>query len=109
MNEPTALPAGGHPIVQEGIVKNVYPARSELLWVVFSISSGRGWSNFALPALSGCDSRGCLKWEAVMKQFLSGDDDQETRHQEFLHYLIQPIAAIVRGFIRTIIGTISQA
>ena len=44
-----------------------------------------------------------------MKQSLSGDDDQETRHQEFLHYLIQPIAAIVRGFIRTIIGTISQA
>lgn len=44
-----------------------------------------------------------------MKQSLSGDDDQETRHQEFLHCLIRPIAAIMRGFIRTIIGTISQA
>lgn len=73
---------------QEGIVKNVYPARSEQLRAVFSISPGRDWSNLALPALSVCDLRGCLKWEAHVKRSLSGDDDQETRRQEFLHYLI---------------------
>lgn len=76
------------PMGQEGIVKNVYPARSEPLRVVFSISPGRGWFNLALPALSVCYLRGCLKWEAHMKRSLSGDDDQETTHQEFLHYLI---------------------
>lgn len=46
-------------MVEGGIVKNVYPARSELLWAVFSIpAGGGGWSNFALPALSQALTRG---------------------------------------------------
>lgn len=48
-------------MVEGGIVKNVYPARSELLWAVFSIPAGwrgGGWSNFALPALSRALTRG---------------------------------------------------
>ena len=75
-----------------GSQRNFCLALSELLWTIFSTSPERGWAGLALPALTVCSLRGRLKWEADVKQSLSGDDafvGEETKHQAFLCYLNQ--------------------
>ena len=96
VNKLTALPGRERPMVHGGIMRNVYPAGSELLWMTFSVSLVRG-----LPfQLSSLRLEGTFevggRYEAIFIRRWCSHYKERKLGTRNLYYLIRSTAAIVR-------------